>query len=132
MRNEDRDKFREYYEEFVPLLDLYWKTAFYYHRCHLKDFVGKIRRFEDVLENKWINKLGLLLQYFASQMVKQVFSLHERSFAHRRITLDKFVVRKSLEVHLMPSGLECEIGLNCNLDIWDDGITKKYKKKYLP
>ena len=49
------------------------------------------------------------MQYFASQIVRQVHRLHEKGFGHRQVWSKKFVIRESVEVHLMPSGLETEI-----------------------
>ena len=64
------------------------------------------------------------MQYFASQMVKSVHRLHEKGFGHRLVCSKKFVIRKSFEVHLMPSAFEAEIDEPSNEILWAESHYK--------
>ena len=45
-------------------------------------------------------------------------------FGHTQVCSKKFVIRKSFEVHLMPSGFEADIDAPLNEVLWIESHTK--------
>jgi serine/threonine protein kinase len=60
-------------------------------------------------------------------MVKSVNRLHEKNIGHMQVWSKKFVIRKSFEVHLFPSGFEAPLDDPSNEIIWEEAQSEKFK-----
>ena len=127
MRCDDRQEFRKKFRYF-KYLGLFSKEPNYYsHRSTLEAFITNLKKMKSINRNYFGAMTGKLLQYFASQMVKSVHRLHEKGFGHMQVWSKNFVIRKSFEVHLMPSGFEAALDDPSNEIIWEEAQSKKFK-----
>jgi hypothetical protein len=82
VREIDRLEFREKFGN-VDFLDLYDSDVNYHsHQCTLKEFLSILAMKKKINSYYFGSTTGKLLQYFASQIVRSVYRLHEKGYGH--------------------------------------------------